>query len=713
VEPQRTTSDAILGRLGRPVASLGIGVAILVLALHPADMVSLYTSVPAALTLLGVSGRLVLALHDATRTNDALARSHTDDLTALPNRHALRSRVDAAITRGTGLALAVLDLDGFKDINDTFGHPAGDTVLEQVGRRIREAVPALATVARLGGDEFGILIPRSDAALMAQTVHDALDELGVPIHVEGIDVALSASVGIAVWTGDGPVDSTELLRRAEVAMYRGKGGAQSSVVMYQPAHDDSSKARLRISDQLRRGIANGELEVWYQPQIDASTMRPCALEALVRWRHPTGGLLSPVAFLPAARRAGLMPLLSQEVVRLAVADLARWHAAGDAVLIDVAQRLSECVRQSDTVARLGGDEFALLLEDVNPPEVSSACDRILTSLSRGAHVAGHQLALSASIGVAFGDSSETAESMLRNADLAMYEAKARGKNQWVEYERAIGRSRLQRLELVESLRASVAAGDLTLVYQPVVRASTGYITGVEALARWKSNGVDVPPDVFIRVAEETGLVVALGDVVLDQAARDAAVISQAAGGDFNVSVNISAKQLREPDFVTKVERAMSQMDGATLVLEITERDGIGNDPASMSAMTTLADRGVPFAIDDFGVGFSSIGYLQDMPVRIIKTDLSFSESIDRDERSCALLCSITMMGQALGLDVVVEGIERASQLDHLREHVHAPFAQGYLMHRPMPLDQLVKVIAENRALPPIPQRDPARVAPSV
>jgi diguanylate cyclase (GGDEF)-like protein len=387
------------------------------------------------------------------------------------------------------------------------------------------------------------------------------------------------------------------------------------------------------------------------------------------------------------------------------------HAAGDAVLVDVAGRLTACVRQSDTVARLGGDEFALLLEDVHPPEVSSACDRILAALSRGAHVAGHHLALSASVGVAFGDSSETAESMLRNADLAMYEAKARGKNQWVEYERAIGRSRLQRLELVESLRASVAAGDLTLVYQPVVRASTGYITGVEALARWKSNGVDVPPDVFIRVAEETGLVVALGDVVLEQAARDAAVMMQATDGDFNVCVNISAKQLREPDFVAKVEGARARMGGAQLVLEITERDGIGNDPASMTALTTLADRGVPFAIDDFGVGFSSIGYLQDMPVQIIKTDLSFSESIDRDERSCALLCSITMMGQALGLDVVVEGIERASQLDHLRDHVHAPFAQGYLMYRPMPLEQLLGVIAENRALPTVPVLEPSAQRP--
>jgi diguanylate cyclase (GGDEF)-like protein len=383
------------------------------------------------------------------------------------------------------------------------------------------------------------------------------------------------------------------------------------------------------------------------------------------------------------------------------------HAAGDAVLVDVAERLSSCVRQSDTVARLGGDEFGLLLEDVNPAEVSTACERILAALSRGAQVAGHHLSLSASIGVAFGDSSETAESMLRNADLAMYEAKSRGKNQYVEYERAIGRSRLQRLELVESLRSSLAAGDLTLVYQPLVRASTGRIVGVEALARWKSNGIDVPPDVFIRVAEETGQIVALGDAVLETVARDAPAIMEAVGGDeLSIAVNICAKQLREPDFVEKIEQARAQMAGATLTLEITERDGIGNDPVSLDTMKTLAGRGVPFAIDDFGIGFSSIGYLQDMPVQVIKTDLSFSESIDRDERSCALLCSITMMGQALGLDVVVEGIERTSQLEHLREHVHAQYAQGYLMHRPMPLDQLVGVIADNHAVSRLDIDDP-------
>src|SRR5262249_12303720 len=162
-------------------------------------------------------------------------------------------------------------------INDTLGHVTGDDVLERVGYRIRKTVPAFATVARLGGDEFGILIPQNDGELMVQTALDVLDELGEPMNVEGIEITLSASVGIVEWWRGERLDSMDLLRRAEVAMYRGKD-IRPSVVRYDVLHDDYSKARLRIVEQLRRGIANGELEVWYQPQIDASTMQPCALE---------------------------------------------------------------------------------------------------------------------------------------------------------------------------------------------------------------------------------------------------------------------------------------------------------------------------------------------------------------------------------------------------------------------------------------------------
>ncbi|HEX2174590.1 MAG TPA: EAL domain-containing protein [Nocardioidaceae bacterium] len=368
------------------------------------------------------------------------------------------------------------------------------------------------------------------------------------------------------------------------------------------------------------------------------------------------------------------------------------HAAGDAVLVDVAQRLAACVRDTDTVARLGGDEFAVLLEDVRPDQVDAACGRILEALRPGAHVAGHQLPLSTSIGVALGHTGHSAEHLLRNADMAMYEAKALGKDQYVQYEVSLGRSRVQRLELVESLRAAVDAGELRLAYQPVVRLDDGRVTGVEALARWTSDGVSVPPDVFISAAEESGLVVALGELVLDLAAADADELRRATDGDLNIGVNISAQQLRSPMFVEKVEETAARMPGVTLTLEVTERDFVNNEPAALEAMQRLSAQGVRFAIDDFGVGFSSIGYLQQMPVNVIKTDASFSAGVDHDERSCGLLRSIMVMGQALGLEVVVEGVERESQMVHVRDHVGATSAQGFLLHRPMSLREVVDVL---------------------
>jgi diguanylate cyclase (GGDEF)-like protein len=379
------------------------------------------------------------------------------------------------------------------------------------------------------------------------------------------------------------------------------------------------------------------------------------------------------------------------------------HAAGDTVLVDVAQRLTGCVRDSDTVARLGGDEFAVLLEDVRPGQVDAACERILEALRPGALVSGHRLPLSTSIGVAFADAGGSAEHLLRNADMAMYEAKALGKDQTVHYRSSLGRSRVQRLELVESLRAAVADGDLRLAYQPVVQLDTGRILGVEALARWTRDGCDVAPDVFISVAEESGLVVALGDLVLDLAAADAERLRDAAGGALNIGVNVSAQQLRSPGFVAKVEETLARMPGVGLVLEITERDFVDNEPTALEAMRRLRAQGVAFAVDDFGVGFSSIGYLQHMPVQILKTDASFAVGVDRDERSCGLLRSITVMGEALGLDVVVEGLERASQVGHVRDHVGASLGQGFWLHEPMAVDRMVDVLRRNRGvLSPVP-----------
>jgi diguanylate cyclase (GGDEF)-like protein len=374
------------------------------------------------------------------------------------------------------------------------------------------------------------------------------------------------------------------------------------------------------------------------------------------------------------------------------------HAAGDAVLIELARRLQACVRESDTVARLGGDEFAVLFEDVDDRIVEQVWVRVLAAVQEGILVDGNLVPLSASAGIAYSGPEDDTEGLLRRADLAMYEAKARGKGRVVVYEEAIGRARLHRLELLDDLRHAVADAEIEVVYQPIVAADTGRIVGAEALARWGHDGAPVSPELFVGIAEETGLIVDLGQVVLRKVADDAAVIQDLVRGRFAFTVNISARQLREPTFVDTVASTVRAMGGTELVLEITERLGIELDDVVLAAMHEIAEMGVRFAIDDFGVGFSSISYLYDLPVQIIKADGSLSQAIDTDERASALLRSVTAMGESLGLDVIVEGIERDAQLDVLREHASpALFAQGFLMYRPMPLEELLTSVRADLA----------------
>ncbi|GAB7007909.1 cyclic Di-GMP phosphodiesterase RmdB [Nocardioides sp. AN3] len=301
-------------------------VALAVLTIRPDDTLAFYTVPPAVLTLVAVGARMVLALRDANRAAEAFALSQTDDLTKLPNRRAVRGRLSESLTDRQPMALMLLDLDGFKEVNDALGHHAGDVVLKFVAVRMQEALGSDAMVARLGGDEFAILLPTADQLELAETAQGLLRELAEPIVVDGIEISPSGSIGITV-VQDDDTDSNEVLRRADVAMYQAKS-SRSGAALYDAHLDEFSRSRLQLAEDLRKGIADGQIEVWYQPQVDAATMRVHALEALVRWRHPTQGLLSPVAFLPAARRVGLMGMLSDSIARQAVSDLKRLLAAG-------------------------------------------------------------------------------------------------------------------------------------------------------------------------------------------------------------------------------------------------------------------------------------------------------------------------------------------------------------------------------------------------
>jgi diguanylate cyclase (GGDEF)-like protein len=350
-----------------PAALVGASsIAVLVLVARPTGLATWYVTGPAVLTLAAAGSRMWFAMREARGAADAHQMAVTDDLTRLPNRRAVLRRLDSELQAQKPLALMLLDLDGFKEINDTLGHSAGDAVLEQVATRMRAALPAEVLLARLGGDEFALVLPKDDPTELLETAKLVRDVLARPLRVDELELAIGASVGITV-RAQGDTISTDLLRRADVAMYQAKV-TKEGALLYDSKRDDFSRQRLRQAEDLRRGIASGELAVWYQPQVDAVNGAVAGVEALVRWSHPREGLVLPAMFLPQARRSGMMLALSEAVIELALADAERW--AGNGVFMRVAVNIAPAEllgglllpRLFEAVDRVGLPPDALVIE---------------------------------------------------------------------------------------------------------------------------------------------------------------------------------------------------------------------------------------------------------------------------------------------------------------------------------------------------------------
>jgi diguanylate cyclase len=299
---------------------------LVVLFTQPPGSTGRYLTVPAALTLIAVGARFALALRDGQRVAEAVRLSHTDELTALPNRRAFTGRMDEALDGDGSPGVMLLDLDRFKEINDTGGHEAGDRVLQAVACRVRLALGRAGMLARLGGDEFAVLVPNARGADLVDQAHEVRRALLDPAGPGPVDIPISTSIGIAVRT-EADRDSGDLLHRADLAMYEAKASG-SGVRLHDPMRARADRPGRASGDPLRRAIECGQLEMWYQPQVEARSRRVVAVEGLVRWRHPTDGLLPPGVFLPDARRVGLMSALTEAVIDLVVADAGRWHQQG-------------------------------------------------------------------------------------------------------------------------------------------------------------------------------------------------------------------------------------------------------------------------------------------------------------------------------------------------------------------------------------------------
>jgi diguanylate cyclase (GGDEF)-like protein/PAS domain S-box-containing protein len=361
------------------------------------------------------------------------------------------------------------------------------------------------------------------------------------------------------------------------------------------------------------------------------------------------------------------------------------HVEGDRLLVEVGGRLLAATRGCDTVARLGGDEFAVLLSvAARPEEATIVADRILGAFARPVALGAHTVRVGSSVGIASASPDDGADELLRNADLAMYRAKARGKGVYEVFSAEMYEAMHERVALEGDLRLALERDEFRLVYQPIVDLATERVVGVEALARWHhaERGV-VPPARFIGIAESSGLILPLGRWVLDQACAQAAAWRRRGADDLYVAVNISGRQLQDPAFVGDVAAALARAELApeALLLEITEGVVMHDIEANLERLAALKALGVRVAIDDFGTGYSSLAYLQRFPVDVLKIDKSFVDGVHERDSDEALARTIVSMGRTLSLCTVAEGVEHAAQRDTLRA-LGCTLAQGYLFSRP-------------------------------
>jgi diguanylate cyclase (GGDEF)-like protein len=362
------------------------------------------------------------------------------------------------------------------------------------------------------------------------------------------------------------------------------------------------------------------------------------------------------------------------------------HRTGDRLLVSVAERLTECLRPADTIARLGGDEFAVLLEELREPgDAARAAQRLLDSLRAPFELRGREFFISASIGIAAGTGD--AETLLRDADLAMYRAKSRGKGRYAVYEPSMHTAIVERLELEVDLKRALEREELAVVYQPIFSLTDGRVTGVEALVRWNhpTRGV-VMPESFVPLAEESGLIGELGRWVLRKACHQGALWRAKYPGHpgLGIGVNVSGAQLREPGLVQEVAAALgeSQLDATGLTLEITETALMESFDNAIEQIDALNELGVDLAIDDFGTGYSSLRYLRRLPLDVMKIEKSFVGGIGGPAEEAELLRAIIDLAGIFGLRVVAEGIERPEQRERLLE-LGCELGQGHLLSEPL------------------------------
>jgi len=549
-------------------------------------------------------------------------------------------------------------------------------------RRLIEASSEAIVVHR-----DGVILHANAAAAAMVGVTEASELIGVPISE-------LVSVGNAAWSSSRHAATTQ-----EYPLHRLDG-----------ARIDVEFASVEIPYELAPAVQTVLRDVTERRRLEARLVHDAMHDPLTGLPNRTlfrDRVDHALARLVRTSSAAGVTVLFLDLDNFKTVNDTLGHVAGDRMLVAVSDRLRNATRSYDTVARLGGDEFAILLEELlGDSEALSAVERIREALRVPVRLDGRDIVITASIGVAHALPTDAADDLLRNADVAMYEAKEAGKSRHAVFEPSMYEAIVERLALEGDLRdASVdpAAAGFALVYQPIVELGSGAVRGMEALLRWShpTRG-RLTPDMFIPLAEQTGAIVHLGGWVLRTACAQLETwrrnwIEHGLPADTlpSVTVNISGRQLLEAGFVDEVADAIRLTLAAPrrITLEITETVIMQDTERTLSMLTRLQALGVRLAIDDFGTGYSSLSYLQKFPVDILKIDRAFVDGVARGDAEAALARTIIALGHTLGLRTVAEGVEDVAQRDQLRR-LGCQLGQGYLFARPMlPADATEWILA--------------------
>jgi diguanylate cyclase (GGDEF)-like protein/PAS domain S-box-containing protein len=652
-----------------------------------------------------------------------------DSLTGCLNRRSFTEQFEKAFKdaqqNSTELSCIMADIDHFKAVNDNYGHATGDVIIKLLAEILQSNTRKVDLVGRYGGEEFCVVLPglsAEEAFVVAERIRLRIKDESATRYENGPRV--TASFGVASLK-DNPENPGELNNFADEALYVAKESGRNRVIRWQlqkeSAGSPSDKANKPEQNKQSSQETVGEADSLTKLQLRVNELESIASQFSAELEYaknydPLTGLPNPIIFYDRItqviergyRHDQLAAILVVDMGMLSQINTSLGRDAGDKLIVKVAERLNATFRKCDgitrlTISRFGGDEFAILLTDLKSKEtVTWMVKRLMDTLAEQIDIDGNSIFLACHVGISlYPSDANSVEDLINNAMIAKkYSKQLQNQANHQFFDHYMQELSIKHLSLDKDLRRAIQNEEWVLYYQPKLDVKTDSIVGAEALIRWHhpTKGL-ISPFEFIDFAEQRGLIVAIGDWVIKTACQQLSEWAKLGVSDFKIAVNLSALQLRQDDFVTKIFNALADagVPPRQLELEVTETTLMNNFQAALASLKRLNSRGISIAIDDFGTGYSSLSYLKNLPINTLKIDRTFVKDICVDDNDKQIVKTLINMAHSMNMTVVAEGVEEQNQLDLLAKF-SCDEIQGYLLSKPVPAGEMLEMLAKHKQI---------------